>query len=124
VIPPRGVRVSYTTPRPISIVVMQQFCKLQRRVQFSHRDLNYLEIPDSSMFQSPSGQRQEPAKFLFVGSNPTWNSYSIEFNGIIYSQVRKLVKRPRFERGHFAGSKPALGLSPCSPIGRGTILRG
>ena len=40
---------SHTTPRPISIVVMQQFSKLQRTVQFCYWALNYLEIPDSSI---------------------------------------------------------------------------
>ena len=61
-------------PRPISIVVMQQFSKLQRTVQFCYWALNYLEIPDSSNVQVAEWSNARVCKTLItVGSNPTLN---------------------------------------------------
>ena len=117
----RRVQISYGT-RPISIVVMQQFSKLQRTVQFCYWALNYLEFLDSSICVCRQVVRQESAKLL--SSVRFWpDTFNpVEFDGINLIQNRLTGRTPPFE-GVYLGSNPSSGTSPVDGIGIHTCLR-
>ena len=103
---------SARTPRPISIVVMQQFSKLQRTVQFCYWALCF----------SRQVVRQESAKFL--SSVRFWpDTFNpVEFDGINLIRSRQAVRHWTLIPT-FVGSIPTSWTCSCSPIGRGNRLR-
>ena len=79
-------------PRPISIVVMQQFSKLQRTVQFCYWALSYRGILGNSICVCRQVVRQESAKLL--SSVRFWpDTFNpVDFHGINLIPSRQIGK--------------------------------